>query len=151
VTEAETLIAIEAIRLLKARYFLGIDTRDAQVLRSVFTEDAVTDFRSESPDRDPALRQRDPDLFVRNTLAVLDGTVTAHAGSLAEIVIDTPDTAHGRWSMTDRIWVEDSARSPLPFRELQGWGWYHETYRRTADGWRIASTRLERIKVMVTG
>lgn len=148
-TEVERLAAIEDIKALKARYFRGVDGKDAVLLRSVFTDDAITDFRSESADGSDALLQRDPDAFTRNALAVLAGTVTAHSGSMAEIVIDTLDAAHGRWAMTDRIWVENGAGSRLPFRELQGWGYYHETYRRDADGWRIASTRLERIKIII--
>src|SRR3546814_16334579 len=75
------------------------------------------------------------------TLAVLDGTITVHSGSMPEIEIASADEARGRWSMHDRIWVTDAVRCPLPFGELRGWGYYHETYRRTADGWRIASTR----------
>lgn len=146
--DSERLIALEDIRALKARYFRGVDRKDAALLRSVFTDDAVTDFRSESPDGDERLLQHDPDAFVRNVLGVLDGCVTAHAGHMPEIVIDSPDEAHARWSMTDQIWVEDRTRSSLPFAHLQGWGCYHDQYRRTADGWRISATRLERIKVV---
>ncbi|MEI9982293.1 MAG: nuclear transport factor 2 family protein [Aliidongia sp.] len=61
----EELHAIEEIRQLKARYFRGVDTKDATVLRAVFTDGAETDFREESPDRDPALLQRDPDALSR--------------------------------------------------------------------------------------
>lgn len=148
-TDDERLLAIEDIRALKARYFRGVDSKDAVLLRAVFTDDAITDFRSESPDGSDALLQHDPDAFVRNTLAVLAGTVTVHSGSMPEIEIVSADEARGRWAMHDRIWVEDAARCPLPFRELRGWGYYHERYRRTADGWRIAATRLERLKVIV--
>lgn len=141
--------ALEDIRALKARYFRGVDTKDAVLLRAVFTDDAITDFRSESPDGGDALLLRDPDAFVRDTLAVLAGTVTVHSAAMPEIVVDSADAAHGRWTMHDRIWVEDSARCPLPFRRLRGWGYYHDRYRRTADGWRIAATRLERLRVLI--
>src|SRR3546814_4186269 len=132
-TDTERLWAIEAIRALKARYFHGVDTKDAALLRSVFTDDAITDFRSESPDGGDALLQHDPDAFVRNTLAVLDGTITVHSGSMPEIEIASADEARGRWSMHDRIWVTDAVRCPLPFGELRGWGYYHETYRRSEE------------------
>jgi len=147
-TREEELSALEAIRQLKARYFRGVDTKDAAVLRAVFAEGAETDFRSESPDRDPALRHNDPDAFVRNTIGMLAGVTTAHAGFMPEIEILSETEAKARWSMTDRLWVEDGARSRLPFRTLEGWGVYHDSYRLTAQGWRIASTRLERIKVI---
>lgn len=148
-TPHETADALEAIRCLKARYFRGVDGKDAALLRSVFTDDAVTDFRSESPDGDASLLQRDPDAFVRNTLAVLDGTVTVHSAAMPEIELLSADEARGRWTLHDRIWVIDAARCPLPFRTLQGWGYYHDRYRRGAQGWRIAETRLERLKVLV--
>lgn len=144
------LAALEDIRQLKARYFRGVDSKNAELLRSVFTSDAETDFRSESPTRDPALLQRDPDVFVRSTLSLLEGIVSVHAGSMPEITLLSADEAEGSWFMSDKLWVEDPARAKLPFRSLQGWGIYHDRYRRTAAGWRIAATRLERIKVVVS-
>src|SRR3546814_15174682 len=83
-TDTERLWAIEAIRALKARYFHGVDTKDAALLRSVFTDDAITDFRSESPDGGDALLQHDTDEIGPNTLAVLDGPIPVPSGSMAE-------------------------------------------------------------------
>ena len=148
-TELERLLAMEEIKALKARYFRGVDSKDAAVLRAVFTDDAETDFRSESPTRDPALLQRDPDAFVRNTLYVLEGMVTVHCAWMPEIEILSPTEARAQWPMSDKLWNENAAVARLPFQSLQGWGVYHDTYRRTAAGWRIASTRLERRKVIV--
>jgi len=149
-TETERLLAIEEIKLLKARYFRGVDSRDAALLRAVFTDDALTDFRSESPTADPALMQRDPAAFVQNTLRVLEGIVSAHTASMPEIEILSSDEARALWPMSDRLWTQDPSMARLPFKTLEGWGVYHDSYRRTADGWRIASTRLERTKVIVT-
>src|SRR3546814_19906401 len=100
-TDTERLWAIEAIRALKARYFHGVDTKDAALLRSVFTDDAITDFRSESPDGGNALLPPDPDAFVRNTLAVLAGTITVPSGSLPALKITSADAAPARRPMTD--------------------------------------------------
>jgi hypothetical protein len=144
----EELNALEAIRQLKARYFRGVDTKDAALLRAVFADGAETDFRSESPDRDPALLQHDPDAFVRNTIGMLRGVTTAHAGFMPEIEFLSNTEARGRWSMTDQLWVEEGSGNPLPFRTLAGWGVYHDRYVLTAAGWRIAATRLERMKVI---
>ncbi|NKF20827.1 nuclear transport factor 2 family protein [Solimonas marina] len=145
----ERLLAIEAIRGVKARYFRGVDGKDAALLREVFVDGAITDFRSESPDRDAALLQRDPDAFVRKTLALLDGTVTVHSAAMPEIELLDADEALGRWTMHDRIWVVDAERCRLPFRALRGWGYYHDRYRRVGGQWRIAETRLERLQVLV--
>ncbi|MFI5621899.1 nuclear transport factor 2 family protein [Nocardioides sp. NPDC051685] len=39
------LTAVEDIRLMKARYFRGVDEHDWGLLGSVLTEDVVCDFR----------------------------------------------------------------------------------------------------------
>lgn len=143
---AEELRAIELIKALKARYWRGIDTRDQALLRGVFTDDAVTDFRDSTQSDDDSQLKRDPDAFVDDLFALLKGVVTVHHGHSPEISILSPSEATGIWPMEDWLWVEDEA-SPLPFRRLHGWGHYHETYRKTAIGWRIASTKLVRIRI----
>ena len=144
-TELERLLAIEEIKALKARYFRGVDSKDAAVLRAVFCDGATTDFRSEAP----TALLHDPDAFTRGTLDTLEGMVTMHQGFLPEIEILSPTEAAARWPMSDRIWARDGVPARLPFKAFEGWGVYHDTYRRTAAGWCIASTRLERTKVII--
>jgi hypothetical protein len=46
--------------------------------------------------------------------------------------------------------MEDYVTIPLPSGEsfiIRGYGYYHEEYRRTPRGWRIASTTMQRIRV----
>ena len=143
---AEELHAIEQIKALKARYWRGIDIRDKALLRGVFTDDAVTDFRDATDEEDKSHLKRDPDAFVNDLFEILKGVVTTHHGHTPEIAILSPTEATGIWPMEDWLWVEDTASS-LPFRRLNGWGHYHDTYRKTAIGWRIASTKLVRIRV----
>lgn len=148
-TETQRLLAFEEIKALKARYFRGVDSKDAAVLRGVFADGAETDFRSESPTGDPAFHQHDPDAFVRNTLFVLEGVDTMHIAFMPEIEFLSDDEAQARWPMSDRLWLRPDAPTRLPFRTLEGWGWYHDRYRREAAGWKIVSTRLQRAKVIV--
>ena len=146
-TELERLTAIEEIKQLKARYWRGVDTRDAVLLRAAFTDDAETDFGQSTGGKaqaKPALR--DPDAFVRRTLEVFEGVTTAHHGHNPEIEILSDTEATGIWAMEDHLWVATPSPS-LPFRFLQGWGHYHDRYRRTAEGWRIAYTTLKRLRV----
>jgi len=145
----ETLAAIEDIRQLKARYWRAVDTKDAALLRAVFTDDATTDFRDEGPPgANDHLLMQDPDGFSALLISMLAGVVTAHHGFTPEITVHSADTASGIWPMQDFLWVEDEA-SPLPFRRLRGFGHYHDRYVRTAEGWRIAFTRLERLRIEV--
>jgi hypothetical protein len=60
---------------------------------------------------------------------------------MPELHLDSATEASGIWAMEDRIWWADGA----PVSRLVGYGHYHETYRRTSDGWRIASMRLTRL------
>jgi hypothetical protein len=138
------LLAIEEIKQLKARYWRGVDSKDAALWRSVFTDDAIIDFRTEGGDPNRPLVE--PDAFVAASLAKLVGVTTAHHGHVAEIEILSPDEARSIWPMEDNLWV-DPKLSKMPFSHLRGFGHYHDTYRRTPNGWKIASTTLVRTKV----
>lgn len=53
-TDLEQLLAIEAIKHLKARYFYCMDVKDWEGMREVFSADAIFDVRGalESPRSD---------------------------------------------------------------------------------------------------
>ncbi|MDT3445219.1 MULTISPECIES: nuclear transport factor 2 family protein [unclassified Pseudofrankia] len=134
--DVETLGAVEEIKQLKARYFRLLDTKKWDEWADVFTED-VTVWVEDVPDVTFTGR----DEFVAAISGTLAGAVTTHHGHMPEIEITGPDAAHGIWAMFDYVqWTE-------PARTLQGYGHYHEEYRRGADGrWRIISLRLHRLR-----
>lgn len=141
------LLAMDAIRALKARYWRAVDSKDAALLRAVFTDDAITDFRDDGPPGANAhLLMQDPDGFVAQVMAVLAGVSTAHYGHAPEITLHGADDASAIWPMQDFLWVRDPA-SPLPFAALRGFGHYHDRYRRGPDGWKISATRLARVHI----
>ncbi|MGH0029769.1 MAG: nuclear transport factor 2 family protein [Myxococcota bacterium] len=126
----------EAIAQLKARYFRLLDTKDWEAFGDVFTADARM---QNGPEGQPPVEGRAAIVdYVRRGVADL---VTTHQGHTPEIEFASADEARGVWAMTDRL------RGPGGFA-VDGWGHYHETYRRGRDGrWRIASTRLTRLRV----
>ena len=125
---------VEAIKQLKARYFRTMDTKDWPGMRAVFTDDVVMDT---SESGGGVITGADEFIaFLRETLA---DVVTVHHGHMPEIEITSRTTATGIWSM------EDMLRWPNGM-ELHGYGHYHETYRKTDGGWRIASTKLTRLR-----
>lgn len=63
--------------------------------------------------------------------------ITEHRVAHPEIEIDG-DTARGRWYLQDRVIVAEFSFM------LIGAAFYDDTYRRTADGWRISSTGYDR-------
>jgi uncharacterized protein (TIGR02246 family) len=129
---------IEAIKQLKARYFRCMDTKDWDGYRRVFTDDVVVETEG-----DPHGEHHGGDAFVEFLRATLDGVVTAHHGHTPEIEVTSPETASGVWAMEDELWWPEGG----PFKHLHGYGHYHESYEKQADGaWRIKSLKLTRLR-----
>jgi hypothetical protein len=134
----ETLLAIEEIKQLKARYFRYVDTKQWDLLPSVFTDDCTFGFEGVVPGQ--VSRYESVDDFVRGLEVILGGVTSVHHGHTPEITLSDPRTATGIWPMTDLL------ERPLghPLSSFTGYGHYYEEYRRD-DEWRIASVYLSRL------
>ncbi|MGW4131912.1 nuclear transport factor 2 family protein [Amycolatopsis japonica] len=143
VDDVERLAAIEAIKQLKACYFRTLDGQDWEGFRSVFTEDArIGPNESGRPDgRTVGPEGRDE--FVALVKARLARVTSVHQGHMPEIDVLSSTEARGIWAMEDLLVFPDGS----PVARLHGFGHYHETYVRGPEGWKIASTRLTRIRV----
>lgn len=149
-TETERLAAIEAIRNVKAAYFRGVDTEDGELVRSILAADCRLDYRGcctdpkSGKDLMPAMNVvlEGRDSWLSGAFAKA-GITSVHQGHQAQIEVTGPDSARASWAMTDRLYMPAGA----PFALLQGFGFYHETYAREADGWKIATLTIERIRV----
>jgi len=150
-TETHELVAAEAIRTAKARYFRGVDTDDGALVRSILHPDCVLDYRGCCTD--PASGQ---DFMPRMNVVLrgrssysggfaATGIVSVHHGHHAEISVTADSSAEAVWAMTDRLFMPAGA----PFRCLTGYGWYHETYERVDGEWLIKNLRIQRIRVEV--
>lgn len=136
--DAATLLDIESIKRLKARYCRFLDAKDWAAWRTVFTDD----FRSDTAQSGGKVIVG-ADEFVAFTRRSLGrpGQVTAHQVHAPEIELTSPTTARGVWALEDVVRF-------APGVNLRGYGHYHETYRKGPAGWQIASmtlTRLHRI------
>jgi hypothetical protein len=159
-TVSEQLLAIEAIKRLKARYCRCVDTKDWAGFRAVFAPDAVIDA-SEAftptdhtgallkidgvvpPAPNPAGRCDDVAKFVADLSKILDGVSTVHHGHTPEIELTSPTTATGIWAMEDMLrWPKGSA-----VRDMHGYGHYWESYELLPQGWRIKNLKLTRLRV----
>ena len=136
------LIAIAEIKALKARYFLGVDTQDWDLIRrEVFLPDisfTLPEFREE------AFCSADEVLGMFGE--GLGGMHSVHHGPMPIIEVTSETNAKGIWAMEDRIhWgaPSDAKKGPL---YLHGFGHYHETYVKTDAGWRIETIRLTRLR-----
>lgn len=122
---------LRAIESLKYRYLRSLDTKDWTTFESTLTED-VTGNYGESL----AFSNRNELVgYMRETVG--PAVITEHRVAHPEIEIDG-DTARGRWYLQDRVIVAEFSFM------LIGAAFYDDTYRRTADGWRISSTGYDR-------
>jgi len=144
---ADTAAAIEAIKQTKARYFRFMDTKQWDDFAEVFAEDAVMDMSGElernGVDGSAGIVHGRSNIknFVKDAV---DAAVTTHHGHMPEINITSPTTAEGIWAMYDLVDFGPDAA----FRGLRGYGHYHETYTKGADGtWRIQTTKLTRLRI----
>jgi hypothetical protein len=142
-TDIETLLEIEKIRTLKARYFRFVDAKDWAGLRALFTDDARFD-----PDSGMG-EVEGPDAFVAGASAGLMECISVHHGHCPEIDLLSDTNARGIWPMEDMLRWRDGAASPI--RTLHGYGHYHETYARIGGEWRIDSWKLTRLRVDTEG
>src|SRR5690349_2138742 len=131
--DLERLIATEEIKQVKARYFRGVDTSDAGLVRSILADDCVLDYRDCCKDpvtgRDflPAMNVtlRGSASWSSEGLSK-SGIVSVHQGHNCEVTLITDTTASAIWAMTDRLFMPPGAA----FAVMTGYGYYHETYER---------------------
>jgi hypothetical protein len=154
-TQAETrmnaidrLVALEDLRLLKARYFRFLDSKQWTEWSELFEPDIVADFDHDAP----GLVYRDRDSFVSAIRSALGPALTLHHGHTPELEVLGPDAARGVWTMQDWLYWPEGGNTVgvTGIQTLLGWGHYHETYRKTGANWRIATLKLTRMHRVTT-
>ncbi len=134
----DQLLAIEAIKQTKARYFRFMDTKDRDGLASVFSREAVLDHRDAEMDELVVGRDAIADFIT----GVLTGVTTVHHGHMMEVEITSPTTAHAITAMEDELWWPEGG----PISWMHGYGHYHEDYVLEDCAWRISLNRLTRLR-----
>jgi len=128
----DDLLAIEAIKQLKARYFLFMDTKRWDEWRELFTDDVRVEGGPPHDSRDAFVD------FVRRGLENVQGHTPI-------IEVTSESTARGTWAMSDDLLFP--AGHPWAGTQPRrcGYGHYEEEYRRVDGDWKIASMRLTRL------
>ena len=134
--DAATLVAIESIKQLKARYCRHLDTKDWATWRTLFTDDFVSDTAEAG-----GKVIEGADEFVAFTRKALGRPTqaTAHQVHAPEITLTSGTTARGVWALQDVVRFG-------PGVTLVGYGHYHETYENIAGQWFIKSSKLTRLR-----
>lgn len=137
------LEAIEALKMLKARYFYHLDKKEWAEWGRVFTDDVVMDVSGEFPDaEDPSMFiMKGRDTIVKMVSASLEGVVSVHHGHMPIFSFESEILAKGIWVLEDNLFRADGHR-------MTGYGHYHETYRCEDGEWKIAETRVERLTTL---
>jgi hypothetical protein len=136
---------IEQIKVLKARYFRLLDTKDWDAFADLFTDDC-RHLLPAAPGAVPKPPQTN-DEYLANLRRTLADGITVHHGHMPEIKLLGPREAEGVWAMCDDVEIEQDSGETL---RMQGYGHYHETYRKGDDGeWRISSKQNVRLRVDV--
>lgn len=141
ISDAERLAAYEDIKKAKARYFRAVDTKEWDLLAQAFAPDAVS-----GPNEENGPVTKGLDAMVERLRGALTGVETVHQGHSPEIELTSPTTAVGVWAQEDRIWGLPKGTDGT----IHGFGHYHDTYVKLEGGWRIATTKLARIRVETT-
>jgi hypothetical protein len=134
--DAATLLEIEAIKQLKARYCRLLDTKDWEAWRAIFTDD----FRSDTSEAGGRVITG-ADEFVAFTQRNIGkpSQPTVHQVHAPEIEITSATTARGVWALNDVVRL-------APGLNLNAFGHYHETYQKIDGEWRIKSSKLTRLR-----
>ncbi|MCJ9751062.1 nuclear transport factor 2 family protein [Neorhizobium sp. BETTINA12A] len=139
----EQLNGIEDIKQLKARYCRLIDQKQWNELEADFVADATIEIAGAPGGADDTQRFSSAHAFIEGLRQLMGPLVSVHQVHAPEIEILNADTAQGTWTISDRLVFPDGN----PLKILQGWGIYHETYKKVSGSWRFASVRLERLLV----
>ena len=133
----------DEVAAAKARYCRFVDTKQWEAFSGLLAE--APKIRMFGPDGDLLFAFDERDAFVALSSQFLEKGRSIHQVHNAEI----EELADGRvsavWSMEDLILFPDAA--PGETARMNGFGHYHETYRKGPDGWRIASVRLTRLRI----
>jgi hypothetical protein len=146
-TNAEVLMAQEQIRRLKARYCRLLDTKQWDKWGDLFTPDASVAAGNDEAEVKGKVTGRQE--IVRWVSGQVGKAVTVHHVFAPEIEIQSSSFATGVWAMEDLVtFAEDFPQRP--FRSLNGFGHYHETYMADKERWYIKSIRLSRLRQDIT-
>jgi len=126
---------IDEIQQVKYRYLRALDTKHWDDFADTLTEDVIGDYGESLGEEHHFTDRATLVEFMRTSMPA--GIITEHKVTHPEIEIDG-DEATGIWYLQDKVIAAE-----FNFM-LIGAGFYHDTYRRTADGWKISKTGYDR-------
>ena len=120
------LTALHDIRRLKAQYAFFLDTKNWEEFRRLFTDDLVGKF-GEGPEITGG------DRYVELAAEAAQAATTIHQFHEPILELTSATTATASWPVLAYLYFPDRSQPTT-----QNYGHYHERYRLTDDGWKIA-------------
>jgi hypothetical protein len=133
----QRLLAIEEIKMVKARRCRCVDEKDWEGYIDCHTPDCVSNAAGPSG---PTVGARAMAEGVRSQVG---HKTTVHHVHSPEIELTSDTTAKGTWAMEDMLWWQEGGQE----RWTHGYGRYDETYEQRDGRWLISSRKLTRIRV----
>lgn len=132
------LVALEAIRALKYRYFRTLDLKQWDEFAETLTDDAQGRYGTHAMGAPLVLDGREAiTAFMRENMG--QSLITAHVANHPEITV-SGETATGSWFFEDTVIATEFDVM------IRGAGYYTDAYRRDSAGvWRLSSTAYQRI------
>ena len=134
-TPPDAAADLEEIKRVKYRYLRALDTKHWDDFADTLAEDVKADYGPSIGEELHFTNRTDLVDYMRSALG--PNVITEHRVTHPEITV-AGDTASGSWYLQDRVIVAE-----FNFM-LIGAGFYHDSYRRTANGWRISATGYDR-------
>lgn len=137
-TDLERLVALEDIKLLKARRDYAVDTKDWDTYLALHAPDHVSH-------NEGFARWESAAVMIENVKKLLGvpHIRTVHHSHTPNITFESPTKAKGIWGMEDNIFTQNGEEEHW----LQGFGFYHETYEKRDGRWVFTSRQLKRLHV----
>ena len=132
-SELEWLVALEEIRLLKARRDRYVDAHDWEAYEALHAPNHVS-----HNDNYPAWTSSAE--MIKNVKGIMEDMTTVHHSYDPEIAFDSPTSARGIWAMVGAT-VSDGGDEKAWSIEF---GYYHETYMKLDGRWVFTSRRWQR-------
>ena len=134
--DVATLLDIEAIKQLKARYCRYLDAKDWSAWRELFDDDFTSVIAGAGGRQ--TVGADDFVVYVRQTLGKRSQP-TVHQVYAPEITLTSATTATGVWAFDDVVRL-------IPAVTLHGYGHYHEMYEKRDGHWRITTSTVTRLR-----
>src|SRR5579863_1408873 len=129
----EWLVALEEIRMLKARRDRYADAHDWEAYESLHAPDHVSNNDGQEP-------WRSSKEMIDNVSSIMDDMITVHHSYDPEIIFESPTKARGIWAMSAGGVSKDGDEVTW----THAYGYYYETYEKRDGRWMFTARRWNR-------